>query len=80
MFNNNGTLKTNAQLTKMFEDAGLQKTEKIVTYCTGGIRSGYMQLVLQMCGFENSYNYAESIYRWSNYKDAGTEDLWTKIK
>lgn len=80
MFNKDGSLKTNAQLTAMFEKAGLKKTDKIVTYCTGGIRSGYMQLVLQMCGFENSYNYAESAYRWSNYKDAGTADLWTKIK
>lgn len=80
MFDKNGALKTKAQLTAMFENAGLNKADKIVTYCTGGIRSGYMQIVLQMCGFENSYNYAESIYRWSNYKDAGTEDLWTKIK
>lgn len=78
LFNKNGTLKTTTQLTAMFEKAGLKKTDKIVTYCTGGIRSGYMQLVLQMCGFKNSYNYAESVYRWSNTADAGTADLWTK--
>ena len=58
----NGT--TNYILTKMFEDAGLSKEDHIITYCTGGIRSAYMQLVMEMCGFENSENYDESFYRW----------------
>ena len=49
----------------MFEEAGIAKTDKIVTYCTAGIRSAYMQLILEMCGFENSMNYDESYYRWS---------------
>lgn len=78
LFNKNGTIKSKATLEKMFSKAGLKKTDKIVTYCTGGIRSGYMQLILQMCGYTDSYNYAESVYRWSNTKDAGTADLWTK--
>ncbi len=76
LFRYDGTLKSNAELTKMFEAKGLAKSDKIVTYCTGGIRSAYMQLVLQMLGYENSYNYAESAYRWSNTKDAGTADCW----
>ncbi len=36
----------------MFEDAGITKDDKVVTYCTAGIRSGYMQLILEMCGFK----------------------------
>ena len=65
MFKEDGTLKTNEELTKMFEDAGLTKEDAIVTYCTGGIRSAYAQLVLEMCGFENSYNYDQSFWRWA---------------
>ncbi|NCB31251.1 MAG: hypothetical protein EOM66_07555 [Clostridia bacterium] len=65
MFNADGFLKSNAELTAMFEAAGLAKTDKIVTYCTAGIRSAYMQLVLEMCGFEDSLNYDESFYRWA---------------
>lgn len=42
---------------------------KIVTYCTAGIRSAYMQLILEMCGFENSMNYDESYYRWCACQD-----------
>lgn len=76
LFRYDGTLKSNAELMKMFEAKGLAKSDKIVTYCTGGIRSAYMQLVLQMLGYENSYNYAESAYRWSNTQDAGTADRW----
>ena len=59
----NGT--TNYILTKMFEDAGLSKDDEIVTYCTGGIRSAYTQLVMEMCGFEHTYNYDQSFWRWA---------------
>ena len=65
MFKEDGTLKSNDELTKMFEDAGLSKEDSIVAYCTGGIRSAYTQLVMEMCGFENSYNYDQSFWRWA---------------
>lgn len=77
LFKADGTLKPVAELTAMFEEAGLSKTDKIVTYCTGGIRSAYMQLALEMCGFTNSFNYAESAYRWCNTASAGTADYFT---
>lgn len=64
LFNADGTLKSNAEITAMFEKAGISREDKIVTYCTAGIRSAYMQLVLEMCGFENTKNYDESFYRW----------------
>jgi len=65
LFVEDGTLKSNEDITKIFTEAGLSKNDKIVTYCTAGIRSAYMQLVLEMNGFENTYNYDESFYRWS---------------
>jgi len=64
LFNEEENLKSNDDLTKIFETSGLSKSDKIVTYCTAGIRSAYMQLILEMCGFENSLNYDESYYRW----------------
>ncbi len=78
MFRPDGTLKSNSELVRLFDAAGIKKTDKIATCCTGGIRSGYMQLVLKMLGYENSYNYAESVYRWSNTADAGTGDYWVQ--
>ena len=64
LFNSDSTLKSNEDLTKMFEDAGLSKEDHIITYCTGGIRSAYMHIIMEMCVFENSENYDESFYRW----------------
>lgn len=65
LFQKDGTLKSNDEITKMFEDKGVQKTDKIVTYCTGGIRSAYVQLVLEMCGYEDTYSYCQSFWRWA---------------
>lgn len=64
LFNEDSTLKSNDDIVKMFEEEGISKDDQIVTYCTAGIRSAYMQLVLEMCGFENTKNYDESFYRW----------------
>jgi len=69
LFNNDGTLKSNADIEAMFTAANIAKTDKIVTYCTKGIRSAYMQLILQMCGYENTCNYDESYYRWCNVNE-----------
>ena len=69
LFNDDNVLKSNEEITAMFEEAGLSKDDKIVTYCTAGIRSAYMQMVLEMCGFENSLNYDESYYRWCAVQD-----------
>lgn len=69
LFNDDCTLKSNDEITAMFEAAGVAKTDKIVTYCTAGIRSAYMQLILEMCGFENTMNYDESYYRWCACQD-----------
>lgn len=69
LFNKSGTLKSKKELTKLFEDAGLTKDEKIVTYCTAGIRSAYMELVMDMCGFKQVKNYDGSYYRWAKVED-----------
>ena len=73
LFNDDSTLKSNDELTALFEAAGLQPSDAIVTYCTAGIRSAYMQLVLEMCGFENSMNYDEYFYRWIAEQDVETD-------
>ena len=80
LFKYDGTLKSADELKAMFEAAGITTDKKVVTYCTGGIRSAYMQLVLQMLGYTESYNYAESAYRWSNTADAKTAQYWNDEK
>ncbi|MBQ6439458.1 MAG: sulfurtransferase [Mogibacterium sp.] len=63
-FQEDGTLKTNDEITELFESQGVSKTDKVVAYCTGGIRSAYAQIILEMCGFENTYNYDQSYWNW----------------
>lgn len=65
LFQSDGTLKDNDTITKLFEDNGIGKDDKVVTYCTGGIRSAYVQLVLEMCGYEDTYSYCQSFWRWA---------------
>lgn len=65
LFNEENTLKSNEEIEKIFADAGITKEDKVVAYCTKGIRSAYAQLVLEMLGYENTLNYDESFYRWS---------------
>ena len=69
LFNKDDTLKTNAEIVAMAEEAGLSKDDNIVAYCTGGIRSAYVQLVLEMCGYENTWNYDQSYWRWCEIND-----------
>ena len=65
LFREDGTLRSQADVEKMLTDAGISKDDKIVAYCTGGIRSAYAQLVFEMAGYENTWNYDQSYWRWA---------------
>lgn len=65
LFREDGRLRSQADVEQMMSDAGISKSDKIVAYCTGGIRSAYMQLVLEMAGYENTWNYDQSYWRWA---------------
>lgn len=66
LFQENGLLREQKDLENYFEnELKLSKEDKIVTYCTAGIRSAHMQLVLEMLGYENAKNYDGSYYEWA---------------
>ncbi|NLM06355.1 MAG: sulfurtransferase [Tissierellia bacterium] len=65
MFDENGMLISNEKMEALFKDAGLNKDDEIVTYCTGGIRSAYMQLIMEELGYNNVKNYEGSYYNWA---------------
>ena len=69
LFNADCTLKSNDEIIALFADAGVTPDQTVVTYCTAGICSAYMQLILEMCGFKNTLNYDESYYRWCACQD-----------
>lgn len=61
-----GTLKPVNELEAIFAEAGFEKDDKIVTYCTAGIRSAHYAEILKMLGYENVVNYDASFYVWAN--------------
>jgi len=68
MFNKDNTVKSADQLKQLFTEAGLKPDDEIVTYCTAGIRSAYMALVMRAVGFEKARNYDASFYEWAGNK------------
>jgi len=73
LFNPDDTIKTQAQIEERMDEAGVSKDDQIVLYCTAGIRSAHMTLVLKMAGYTKAKNYAASIYEWSAKSDLPME-------
>ncbi|MGD0152863.1 MAG: sulfurtransferase [Thermacetogeniaceae bacterium] len=67
-FNDDGTIKSTDELKAIFANAGLKPNDVIVTYCTKGIRSAHLALLLRMAGFNNTRNYDASYYEWAGNK------------
>lgn len=66
MFKSDGTLKSTADLETLVSTWGLaDKSAIIAPYCTGGIRSAYMAIVLRELGFTKAVNYDASFYGWT---------------
>lgn len=73
LFVKDGILKSHSELKQIFQSAGLTPYDQIVTYCTAGIRSAHMALVLRMAGFEKARNYDASFYEWAGMKELPLE-------
>lgn len=65
VFKDDGTVMNTQQLKDLFTKAGLKPDDEIVTYCTKGIRSAHLALILRMAGFEKTRNYDPSFYSWA---------------
>lgn len=65
VLNVDGTLKDQKALEELFTSYGITKDDEIVSYCTKGIRSGYLTLILRMAGYDKAKNYDASFYEWS---------------
>lgn len=64
MFEEDYRIKSKDKLEDIFLQAGLRKSDSIVVYCTGGIRSAFMQLMMEYAGFPGVKSYQGSYYNW----------------
>lgn len=60
-----GYLLLPEQIIAKLDKLGITTDTPIVTYCTGGVRSGFFVAVLTNLGFTNVKNYAGSMWEWS---------------
>ena len=65
LYRPDGKIKSNAELTAIFDKIGVKKDDEIVTYCTVGIRSGFAAEILKMAGYSKVKNYNASFSEWA---------------
>ena len=73
VYNEDGTIKSKEELEKLFKKSGIKKDDNIVTYCTAGIRSGHMAMILKSIGYDKVKNYDASYYEWAGDKNNSVE-------
>jgi thiosulfate/3-mercaptopyruvate sulfurtransferase len=59
-----GKLRSREEIVQILQTAGVSRSDQIITYCTAGIRSAWLTVVLSDLGF-NAKNYAGSMWEWS---------------
>lgn len=61
-----GTYLSFDKLRKNFNPLGVDKAERIVTYCGGGVASSNIAFALTLLGYENIAVYDASMFEWGN--------------
>lgn len=67
LLDKDGFIKEDNELETVFKTLGIKKDIPIVSYCTGGVRSGWVTLVLNSLGYI-AKNYPGSGWEWSALK------------
>lgn len=68
-----GTLKSNAELSKLFHDAGIDLSKPVITTCGSGVTAAGLTLALAMIGNEDVRLYDGSWAEWGSHPDAPIE-------
>jgi len=64
LLDKNGQLLPRPEIEKVLASRGVTRDKEVVSYCTGGIRSGWVTTVLNDLGYK-ARNYAGSMWEWS---------------
>lgn len=69
LFKEDGTIRESKDLEQLFEGHRISKDDTIIPYCTAGIRSAHMVLVLKSLGYSSVKNYDAGFYEWARRTD-----------
>lgn len=65
LMRSDGQLRPADELKKTLAKKGITPDKTVVSYCTGGVRSGWLTVVLRQLGYGKAVNYAGSMWEWS---------------
>lgn len=74
-----GTILTPAEIRARIEQAGINTDQEIVTYCTGGIRSGFAAIILKIAGYQKVRNYNASFSGWAGTGQKIDYEVYEKL-
>jgi thiosulfate/3-mercaptopyruvate sulfurtransferase len=63
--NKDATIKDRDVIREMLEAKGIQDSQELVCYCTGGVRSAWLYFILKLVGYQKIRNYPGSWWEWS---------------
>jgi thiosulfate/3-mercaptopyruvate sulfurtransferase len=63
--NPDATVKDLAAIKSQLDLKGLDPKQETVCYCTGGVRSAWLYVILRLAGYEHVRNYPGSWWEWS---------------
>lgn len=68
-FDAQSDLRPPDELRAELASIGVEADREVVTYCTGGVRAGFVYAVLRWLGFTSIRNYEASFWEWSGRGD-----------
>lgn len=63
--NKDATIKDLDVIREMLEDKGIRSDQEVICYCTGGVRSAWLYVILKLAGYQTIRNYPGSWWEWS---------------